>query len=130
MADSERRGLISRFFSRPADSARDASGTGPPRPPGDEVWADNATRPVRGLVAAALREPRCLIVTGYQDFLSSLTLIPAGVSKNWTTTRRRIPSRSNTAISPAAARRRPRSSRRSTVPSDPPQRRSSMRAAV
>ena len=75
MADQERRGLISRFFSRPADSAREASGTGTPDPPQDEVWADNATRPVGGLVAAALREPRCLIVTGYQDFLSSLTIL-------------------------------------------------------
>ena len=75
MADSERRGLISRFFSRTANSAHEASGSGTPRPPEDEVWADNATRPVGGLVAAALREPRCLIVTGYQDFLSSLTIL-------------------------------------------------------
>ena len=75
MADSERRGLISRFFSRTADSAHEARGSGTPRQPEGEVWADNATRPVGGLVAAALREPRCLILTGYQDFLSSLTIL-------------------------------------------------------
>ena len=71
----ERQGLISRFFSRTSDGDRQQNASEAPPPQGREVWADNATRPVHALVKSVLQEPRCLIVTGYQDFLSSLTIV-------------------------------------------------------
>jgi hypothetical protein len=39
------------------------------------AWADNASRPVHELLTPLLQQPPCLIVTGYQDFLSSLSII-------------------------------------------------------
>ena len=75
MATNERQGLISRFFSRPAVGERELSTTTRLPSSSPDAWADNATRPVYSLVQDVLREPRCLIVTGYQDFLSSLTIL-------------------------------------------------------
>lgn len=70
-ADAERRGLLSRFFPRTAQPVSsplpDASG------PSD--WADNNQRPVHSLVTKVVRASDCLIVTGYQDFLSSLAYL-------------------------------------------------------
>ena len=64
-----RSGLISRFFSRSVP-------TPPPRSSEiSDAWADNASQPVRALLSRVLREPECLIVTGYQDFLSTLTIL-------------------------------------------------------
>ena len=71
----ERQGLISRFFSRTSDGDRQENALEGPSPEGHDAWGDNATRPVHALVKSALQEPRCLIVTGYQDFLSSLTIV-------------------------------------------------------
>jgi len=71
----ERQGLISRFFSRTSDGDRQENASEGPSPEGHDAWGDNATRPVHALVKSALQEPRCLIVTGYQDFLSSLTIV-------------------------------------------------------
>ncbi|MGS4947507.1 phospholipase D family protein [Meridianimarinicoccus sp. RP-17] len=71
MRDRKEGGLISRFLSRPA--AR-----GPVAQEGTAeraFWADNAQRSVHDLVAEVLRAPSSLIVTGYQDFLSSLAII-------------------------------------------------------
>ncbi len=70
--NTDRPGLLSRFFSRAAGAERPE---GPPATASDGLWADNATRPVHALVKAALAAPECLIVTGYQDFLSSLTIL-------------------------------------------------------
>jgi hypothetical protein len=71
----ERQGLISRFFSRTSDGDRQENGSEGPPPQGHDAWGDNATSPVHALVKSVLQEPRCLIVTGYQDFLSSLTIV-------------------------------------------------------
>ena len=71
----ERQGLISRFFSRTSDGDRQENASEGPSPEGHDAWGDNATRPVHALVKSVLQEPRCLIVTGYQDFLSSLTIV-------------------------------------------------------
>jgi hypothetical protein len=71
----ERQGLISRFFSRTSDGDRQQNASVAPPPQGRGAWADNATRPVHALVKSVLQEPRCLIVTGYQDFLSTLTIV-------------------------------------------------------
>ena len=75
MPTTERQGLISRFFLRAGEKDRDEKLTKGSSWSGHEAWADNATRSVHGLVRSVLREPRCLIVTGYQDFLSSLTIL-------------------------------------------------------
>ncbi|MFO6462815.1 hypothetical protein ACK8OR_00360 [Jannaschia sp. KMU-145] len=75
MATTERQGLISRFFSRGGDSDRDERTAEVPPASGHEAWGDNATRSVSDLVKPVLRQPSCLIVTGYQDFLSSLTIL-------------------------------------------------------
>lgn len=62
-------GLISRFFQRAtaqaAPRSSDVAG----------AWADNTEQPVRALLTRVLAEPACLIVTGYQDFLSTLTIL-------------------------------------------------------
>lgn len=71
----ERQGLISRFFSRTSDGDRQENASEAPPPQCHDAWADNATRPVHALVKSVLQEPRCLIITGYQDFLSSLTIV-------------------------------------------------------
>jgi len=71
----ERPGLISRFFSRASDADRQENTSEGPLTNGHEAWGDNATRPVHALVKAVLHERSCLIVTGYQDFLSSLTIV-------------------------------------------------------
>ncbi|WP_425040881.1 hypothetical protein [Primorskyibacter sp. S187A] len=75
MTTTERHGLISRFFSRTGDAGREEKTSEAPSPHEHEAWGDNATRSVNGLVKSVLAEPRCLIVTGYQDFLSSLTIL-------------------------------------------------------
>ena len=75
MATAERHGLISRFFSRGSDSDRDERTTEMPPASHHGAWGDNATRPVSDLIKTVLRQPSCLIVTGYQDFLSSLTIL-------------------------------------------------------
>ncbi len=75
MATTERQGLISRFFSRTGDTDGEESATEVHPSRNHEAWGDNATRSVNGLVKSVLREPSCLIVTGYQDFLSSLTIL-------------------------------------------------------
>lgn len=71
----ERQGLISRFFSRVSDADRQENVSEGPLPQSHDAWDDNATRPVHALVQSVLQEPRCLIVTGYKDFLSSLTIV-------------------------------------------------------
>ncbi|SIO38668.1 hypothetical protein SAMN05444722_1817 [Rhodovulum sp. ES.010] len=81
MATTERQGLISRFFSRVSDTDRDVPTTEGPPASGHEAWGDNATRSVSDLVKSVLRQPSCLIVTGYQDFLSSLTILLETVDK-------------------------------------------------
>lgn len=75
MANTERQGLISRFFARASDTDQDARTTEGPPSSCHEAWGDNATRSVSGLVKSVLQQPSCLIVTGYQDFLSSLTIL-------------------------------------------------------
>lgn len=62
---------MSRFFPRttPAPSTVSTDASGP------QVWADNHRHPVHALVRNLLQEDACLIVTGYQDFLSSLTYL-------------------------------------------------------
>lgn len=75
MANTERQGLISRFFARASDTDRDLRTTEGPPSSRHEAWGDNATRPVSDLIKTVLRQPSCLIVTGYQDFLSSLTIL-------------------------------------------------------
>lgn len=71
MGDYERSGFLSRFFPRttPAPSMVSTDASGP------QVWADNHRHPVHALVRNVLQEDACLIVTGYQDFLSSLTYL-------------------------------------------------------
>ena len=71
MIAERQKGLISRFLARMPARTRDAE----PEPAAPGAWADNGERPVRGLVDAPLREPRCLIVTAYQDFLSTLAIL-------------------------------------------------------
>ncbi len=71
----EQRGLISRFLSRISDADRQENASQVPLRQGHEAWGDNATRPVHALVKSVLEEPHCLIVTGYQDFLSSLAIV-------------------------------------------------------
>ena len=75
MGTRERQGLISRFFSRASETDRDVRTTEGPPQSRHEAWGDNATRSVSGLVKSVLQQPSCLIVTGYQDFLSSLTIL-------------------------------------------------------
>jgi hypothetical protein len=75
MGTRERLGLISRFFSRASDTDRDVRTTEGPPSSCHEAWGDNATRSVSGLLKSVLQQPSCLIVTGYQDFLSSLTIL-------------------------------------------------------
>lgn len=62
---------MSRFFPRTTP----ASTVGSTEPPGPQFWADNHRHPVHALVRNVLQEDACLIVTGYQDFLSSLAYI-------------------------------------------------------
>lgn len=75
MATTDRQGLISRFFSRTGETDREESASRRPYPLQRKAWADNTTRSVQDLIKSVLTEPRCLIVTGYQDFLSSLTIL-------------------------------------------------------
>ncbi|WP_324751436.1 hypothetical protein [Roseovarius sp. Pro17] len=75
MTTTARQGLISRFFSRTGDTDPEESAVEAPTSPQHEAWADNSTRSVHSLAKNALKEPHCLIVTGYQDFLSSLTIL-------------------------------------------------------
>jgi len=65
----ERQGLISRFFSRTSDGDRQENASEAPPQQGHDAWADNAIRPIHALVKSVLQEPRCLIVTGYQDLM-------------------------------------------------------------
>jgi len=67
----ERRGLLSRFFPRGSPPAS----AGAPEGQSQSAWADNHKRPVHSLVTKVLRASDCLIVTGYQDFLSSLAYL-------------------------------------------------------
>lgn len=69
--DQERKGFLSRFFLRTKSAA--ASGPDEATPP--SFWADNHRRPVHALVGRALRGSAALVVTGYQDFLSSLAYL-------------------------------------------------------
>lgn len=69
--ETERKGLLSRFFPRPAPPSTLA----PLNVQRLEPWADNNKRPVHSLVTKVLRASDCLIVTGYQDFLSSLAYL-------------------------------------------------------
>ncbi|MGI3211851.1 phospholipase D family protein [Roseovarius tibetensis] len=71
MEEKERRGLLSRFFPRSAP----ADATGPYEELGSNGWADNHRHPVHSLVKNVLQNEACLIVTGYQDFLSSLAYL-------------------------------------------------------
>jgi hypothetical protein len=74
---SERRqvGLISRLFARKSERPEPQSVNLEPEALAPEGCANNATRSVRVLVEELLREPSVLIVTGYQDFLSTLTIL-------------------------------------------------------
>lgn len=69
--ETERRGLLSRFFPRASPPVASAL----PDAPGPAAWADNNQRPVHSLVTKVVRASDCLIVTGYQDFLSSLAYL-------------------------------------------------------
>ncbi len=69
--DTERKGLLSRLFPRPVPP----SSVAPPNVQGLAPWADNNERPVHSLVTKVVRASDCLIVTGYQDFLSSLAYL-------------------------------------------------------
>lgn len=75
METTKRQGLISRFFSRTNDVDREENAKEGLSSSRNDAWADNASRPVSALVKSLLRESHCLIVTGYQDFLSSLTIL-------------------------------------------------------
>ena len=75
MSGNNRTGLISRTFARFTERREDPVVPALAHPQRPENWADNAGHRVADLVETALREPRCLIVTGYQDFLSSLTIL-------------------------------------------------------
>lgn len=75
MGEERKGGLISRFFTRTPEQPVKAAVDGREARGDLGAWADNADRPVRGLVDALLSEPHCLIVTGYQDFLSTLTIL-------------------------------------------------------
>ena len=75
MTTTARQGLISRFFFRTGDTDREESAVEGSASLQHETWADNSTRLVHGLVKKVLEEPHCLIVTGYQDLLSSLTIL-------------------------------------------------------
>ncbi|WP_138471659.1 phospholipase D family protein [Poseidonocella sp. HB161398] len=67
------RSFLSRFLAR-------KSGEAEPGPASAmSSWADNCGEPVERLVARCLRSPACLVVTGYQDFLSAMTLITRSV---------------------------------------------------
>lgn len=68
---AERRGLLSRFFPRASQPVSSA----PPEALAQSDWADNNQRPVHSLVTKVMRASDCLIVTGYQDFLSSLAYL-------------------------------------------------------
>jgi hypothetical protein len=63
--------LIFRLLARTSAQSREISGA--TIAPGD--WADNGESRVSSLVKTVLREPSCLIVTGCQDFLSTLTVL-------------------------------------------------------
>lgn len=67
---------MSRFFppTTPAPSMVSTDASGP------QVWADNHRHPVHALVRNVLQEDACLIVTGYQDFLSSLAYLIGNVN--------------------------------------------------
>lgn len=71
LEEAERRGLLSRFFPRASQAASPTV----PEAPSPSDWADNNQRPVHSLVTKVLRASDCLIVTGYQDFLSSLAYL-------------------------------------------------------
>lgn len=75
MGDSKQRGLLSRFFPR----ATSATATPRSDPANPADWADNHEHPVHALVAKALCGNATLLVTGYQDFLSSLAYLIATV---------------------------------------------------
>jgi len=68
-------GLISRFFTRLPKTSGDKFGDRAEEEVGAQSWADNIEQPVSGMVASMLCEPKCLIVTGYQDFLSTLSIL-------------------------------------------------------
>jgi len=75
MANKERQGLISRFFAGASDIDSDLRTTEGPPSSRNEAWGDNATPSVSSLVKSVLQQPSCLIVKGYQDVLSSLTIL-------------------------------------------------------
>lgn len=72
MTDKRRQSLISRFLSWTGDSESSATTQTSAEP---AAWADNTNRSVHNLLVPMLRQPPCLIVTGYQDFLSSLSIL-------------------------------------------------------
>jgi hypothetical protein len=71
MGDADLKGLLSRFFPR----ATPAVATGPVEKQTATFWADNNRHSVHALVAKVLSKDASLIVTGYQDFLSSLSYL-------------------------------------------------------
>ncbi|MBC2835149.1 hypothetical protein [Paragemmobacter straminiformis] len=68
-------GFLSRIFSRRSSASVRVEGQVNGSERGSENWADNRHKTVRTLVHEVLSSPACLIVTGYQDFLSALTII-------------------------------------------------------
>lgn len=77
MGDQKQDGFLSRIFARRSSPSEATEGEEGARTngAGEISWADNRERPVSGLVSKVLRSERSLIVTGYQDFLSALTII-------------------------------------------------------
>ena len=78
MGDTKHEGFLSRIFARRSPTPTAAEGEELARPTGirqDAIWADNRHGRVLLLVDRVLSSRRCLIVTGYQDFLSALTII-------------------------------------------------------
>lgn len=76
MSDPKHESFLSRIFARRAPIT--AEGDTPLRPLPDRknaIWADNRHGSVLRLVDRVLSSRSCLIVTGYQDFLSALTII-------------------------------------------------------
>lgn len=70
MDRSESAGFLSRIFGR----FQGGETTSTPLPNGS-LWADNAIHSVRLLVNKALEQPEVLVVTGYQDLLSTLSML-------------------------------------------------------
>lgn len=68
-------GFLSRFLTRGTAKAPDIDPFENTDLSTPFDWGDNGLRPVRPMVDKVLREPQCLIVTGYQDFLSSLSVL-------------------------------------------------------